>query len=215
MFKLFNFEDLDFNLLFDLQTQFSCELISFYNSRFTIENVNFIGSLSFFNCSVVIGDSQLTHNQVDNDLFFFADQKTTLIGSNTIIDAKCKNVISSQNESLARFTNCQIQDVKKAMLIQNHCKCFLIHCNLKNNQYVNDSNFVDISNTSNVNIIECSFEKCSKIAITVSKNLFSNILYHYVIVKDNSQIVCQNSNFSNVTTNSFRTIERTYYRLSI
>jgi hypothetical protein len=72
----FEVENLKINLLFEPQAQINCEPISFHEPVVSIQNLNLTGSLSFYNCSVTIIDSQITQNQQYNNPILLADSRT-------------------------------------------------------------------------------------------------------------------------------------------
>jgi hypothetical protein len=204
----FKVENIKINLLFDFQVQINCEPIFFHNSVVSIQNLNMIGSLSFYNCSVVIIDSQITQNQKDTNPVLLADSKTILIVFNTTMNSK--ESITIQNESFGSFTNCKIINFMKGVLIQGQSKSFFLNSQFKNTQDIDQSKCIGISNSSHVQIIGCSFEKCNSEVITISTNSFlnfskstiSNASTHIVFIKEKSEILAQHCIFTDVSTNS-------------
>jgi hypothetical protein len=137
-----------------------------------------------------------------------ADSKTTLIVLNATIDSKAP--ISIQNESFGSFTNCKIINFMKGVSIQGRIKSFFLKTDFQNTQNIEQSKCIDVSNSSQVQIIDCSFKKCKSEAITVSTNSFLNfskrtifdVSTHFVSIKAKSEILAQHCTFTDVPTNS-------------
>jgi hypothetical protein len=170
----YHVKDTKCNLMFNLQTQIQCERISFYSSTITIQNLNLMGSLAFYNCSVTILNSQITRNEAEKEFVLITDEKTILIASNLKINSSDLNCIQIQNNCTCSFTNCKFSNFLKGMTIQKSSKVFVIDCEMKNSQNIDDSECINIIDNSDVQILNSKFENCKSIAIRCSKS-FLNI----------------------------------------
>jgi hypothetical protein len=163
------------NLLFDPQTQVVTKKIHFSNSSVTIQNMKIFGSLVFDKCNVVISNSTISSDETQKDFVISADNSTTFVAFNLKVDAKTINSILVDRHSTGTFTNCEFSNFKIAAKIQNESKAFFLNCSVKNTQNIPNSQFLNISNQSHVQILDCTFEKCSENGIEVSTNSFINI----------------------------------------
>jgi hypothetical protein len=63
------------NLLLNPESQIQSERNSFYSSNVTIQNLNLLGSLVFFNCTVTIVNSQIIRTETEKEIILLVQEK--------------------------------------------------------------------------------------------------------------------------------------------
>jgi hypothetical protein len=165
----------DFDLLFDPQTQIDVQRLTFKSSNISIQNLNLLGSLAFDNCNVTIVNSQISPNPNLEDFVILADNKSTLIADKVKVNSNKINSIIVKNQSISSFTQCQISNYLTGITIDNESKTFFLNCQLKNENEIDNSQFIKISQKSTFQVIESTFQKCSANAIVATSGSFLDI----------------------------------------
>jgi hypothetical protein len=153
------------NLLFYPQVQLETQRLTFRNSNIAVQNLNLFGSLAFYRCNVTIINSHILPNQNDKEFVILADNYTTLIASNLVVDSNHINSIGIDNHSFSSFSNCQISNFLRSITIKNESKAFFVNCQIHNCEKVVNSQFFEATNSSHAQVIEISFLKYGKDAI--------------------------------------------------
>lgn len=186
-------QDAKCNLMFNSQNQIQCKTISFYNSNVIIQNLNLFGSMAFYNSTVTILNSLMTRNESKKDFVLFADENSNVVASNLKIDSKSMNGIQIQNHSIGTFSNCEISNSLKGIIVQGQSKLVLLDTEIKNNQNIDGSECLNILDDSEIQIVGCKFQNSKSSAIVVTKSVvnissstFNEIGKNYFYIQNNS-----------------------------
>jgi hypothetical protein len=95
--------------------------------------------------------------------------------------------------------------------MKNESKVFFVNCNIQNEQVIDDSQFLNVSNSSHAQAIETNFSNCHNHGIETSTSSFLNISHctfsgfnkRLLYSQINSKVLIHNCAFKNSNNNNF------------